>query len=57
LGQTSYVAQIFSLYRYFIETTATDIDMLLQVLLQFYNNNDFAVISDVIVLFCPLLDD
>jgi len=31
--------------------------MLLQVLLQFYNNNEFAAISDEIMLFSPLLDD
>jgi len=31
--------------------------MLLQVQLQFYNNNGFAAISDVIMLFCPLLDN
>jgi len=28
LGQNFLAAQFFSLYRYFIETTATDIDML-----------------------------
>jgi len=47
---------VFSLYRFFIET-ATDIDMILQVLLRFCNNNGFLAISDVIMLFCPLLDD
>jgi len=47
----------FFLCRYFIETTTADIDMLLQVLLQFCNNNRFAAISDVIMLFCLLLDD
>jgi len=31
LGQTFLTAQFFSLYRYFIETTTADIDMLLQV--------------------------
>jgi len=31
--------------------------MFLQVLLQFCNKNGFAAISDVIMLFCPLLDD
>jgi len=57
LGQTFLAAQFFSLYRYFIKTTRTDIGMILQVLLQFCNNNGFAVISDVIMLFFPLLDD
>jgi len=31
LGQTFLVALFFSLYRYFIETTATDIDIVLQL--------------------------
>ena len=31
--------------------------MPLYVLLQFCNNNGFAAISKVIMLFCPLLDD
>jgi len=31
--------------------------MLLQVLLHLCNNNGFAMISDVIILFCPPLDD
>jgi len=43
-------------YRYFIETTTTDIDMRLQLLLQFCNNNGFAAIYDVII-FCLLLDN
>ena len=47
----------FSLRRYFIETTTTDIDMLLQVQLQFCNNSGFVATSDVIMLFCPPLDD
>jgi len=41
LGQTFLATQFFSLYRYFIETTTTDIDVLLQVQLQFGNNNGF----------------
>ena len=56
LGQNFLAARFFSLYLYFIETT-TDIDLLLQVQLQFYNNNRFVAISDVNMLFCPLLDD
>jgi len=51
LGQTFFAAQFFSLYRYFIETTTIDIDILLELLLQFCNNNGFAAISDVIMLF------
>jgi len=47
----------FSFHRYFIATTTTDIDMLLQVLLQFCNNSGFAAIFDEIMLFCPLLDN
>ena len=47
----------FSLHRYFIETTTTDTDMLLKVLLQFCNNCEFAEIFHIIMLFCPLLDD
>jgi len=39
LGQTFLAAQFFSIHEYFCETTTTDIDKLLQVLLQFYNNN------------------
>jgi len=31
LSQNFLAAQFFSLYRYFIETTTTDIDMLLEV--------------------------
>jgi len=47
----------FSIHQYFIETTTTGIDKLLQVLLQFCNNSGFVAISDVIMLFCPKLDD
>ena len=54
LGQT-FLATVFSL-QHFIETTM-DIDMLMQVKLQFCNNSEFIVISDVIMLFCPLLDN
>jgi len=57
LGQTVLAAQFFSLHRYFTETTTADIDMLLQVLLQFCNNSGFAAIFDIIMLFFPLLDD
>jgi len=57
IGSNFLAAQFFSLYRYFIETTTTDIDMLSQCLLQFYNNCGFAWIFDIIMLFCPLLDD
>jgi len=35
----------FYLCQYFIETTTTYIDMVLQVLLQLYNNNEFPAIS------------
>jgi len=56
LGQTFLAAQCFPLHGYFIETTTTDFDMLLQVLLQFCNNS---AIFDVMMLFYPqgLLDD
>jgi len=57
LGQTFLAAQFFSLHRYSIETTTIDLDMILQVLLEFCNNSGFAAIFDVIMLFCPLLDD
>jgi len=33
MGQTFLAAGFFSLYRYFIETTTTDIDVRLQILL------------------------
>jgi len=57
LGQT-FLQHSFALkYQYFIETTTTDIDMLLQVDLQFCNNSRFIAISDIMMLFCPLLDD
>ena len=57
LGQNFLAAEFISLHRYFTETTTTDIDMLLQVYLQFCNNNGFVASSGVIMLFCPLLDD
>jgi len=57
VGSTFLPTQFFSLYRYFIETASIDIDMLLQVYLQFCNNNGFVAISDVIMLLCKLLDD
>jgi len=57
LGQNFLAAEFISLHRYFIETTTTDIDMLLQVYLQFCNNSGFVATSGVIMLFCPLLDD
>jgi len=57
VGSNFSCSTVFSLYPYFIETTTTDIDRLLHVLLQLCNNNGFAVISHVIILFCPLLDD
>jgi len=57
LGQILLAVQVFPLYRYFIETATADIDMLLHVLLQLSNNDGFVVICDVIILFCPLLDD
>ena len=49
---------VFSLYRNFIETTATRIDMLLQVWLQVCNNHGFVAISDARrnSVVCPLLD-
>jgi len=40
---------VFSLYRYFIKATTTDIDMLLQVWLQFCHTNEFIATSDVIL--------
>jgi len=57
VGSNFSCSTVFSLHRYFIETTTTDLDMLLQVLLQFCNNSGFAAIFDVRMLFCPLLDD
>jgi len=56
LGQT-FSSTVFSLRRYFIETATAGIDMLLQVLLHFCNNDGFAAISDVLITFCPLLND
>jgi len=56
LGQ-NFLAAVFSLYRYVVKTATTDIDMLLQVYLQFCNNNGLIAISDVITLLCPPLDD
>jgi len=56
LGQSFVAAGFFSVYRYFVETATTDIDMLLQVWSQFCNNSRFIAISDIIMLFCPLLD-
>ena len=53
-----FCSTVFSLkYRYFTLTTTIDIDMLLQLLLQFCNNSGFIAISDIIMLFFPLLDD
>ena len=57
VGSTSLAAQFFSLHRYFIETRTTNIDMFLQVQLQFCKNNGFVAISDIIIFFCPLLDN
>jgi len=57
LGQTLLAAQFFPLYQYFVETTTADIGMLLQVLLQFCNNNESVAIYEVIILVFPLLDD
>ena len=48
---------LFSLYRYLIETTTTDMDMLLPVYLQFCHKNRLFAISEVKMLLCPLLDD
>jgi len=42
VGSNFSCSTVFSLYQYFIETTTTDIDMLLQVWLQFCNDNGFA---------------
>jgi len=50
LGQTYLTAQFSSLHRYFIETAATDIHMLLHVQLQFCNNSGFVVTSGVIIV-------
>ena len=52
LGQTCSI--VFTQYRNFFETTTTNICMFL---LQFCNDNGFAATSDVIMLFCPLLDN
>jgi len=49
-------SKFFSLHRYFIETTTTDIDMLLEVYMQFCIKGGFAATSGI-KLFCPLLDD
>ena len=57
LGQKFLAAEFFPLHRYFIETTTTEIDMLLQVKLQFYNNHGNVATSGVIMLFCPPQDD
>jgi len=54
LGQVHLAAQFFS-HQYFIQTTTTDFHMFLQFLVQFYNYSGFVAISDVIMLFCPLL--
>ena len=56
LGQ-NFLASLFSLYRYLIETTTTDMDMLLPVYLQFCHKNRLFAISEVKMLLCPLLDD
>jgi len=45
VGSNFSCSTVFSLYRYFIETITTDIDMLLQVLLQFCNNIGVAAIT------------
>ena len=47
---------VFSFYRYFIATATTHSGMLLQVQLQFCNNNGFVAISEVTMLLCPLPD-
>jgi len=46
-----------SLYRYFTETTTTDLNLFLQVVLQFCNNSGLVATSCITMLFCPLLDD
>jgi len=57
LGQNFLATKLFFLYQWFINTTTTDIDMVLQVLLQFYKYHGFIAVSDVTMLFYPLLDD
>jgi len=44
LGQI-FLTVVFSLCRYFIESTTTDNDMLMQVQLQFCNNNGFGFVA------------
>ena len=56
VGSKFSCSTVFSLYWYFIETTTTDTDMLLQVLLQFCNNGGFAANFDVIMLFCGQIE-
>jgi len=56
LGQIYLAAQFFS-HQYFIETTTIDFDIFLQFLVQFCNYSGFVAISDIIMLFCPLLDN
>ena len=46
LRSNFFAAQYFSLHRYYIETTTTDIDKHLRVQLQFCNNSGFIAISD-----------
>jgi len=46
-----FLQQFFFLHQYFIETTATDSDMLLQVWLQFCSNGGFVATSGIIMLF------
>jgi len=54
VGSNFSCSTVLFLDRYFIKITKADIDMLLQVLLQFCNDNGFAAISDVIMLFRSL---
>ena len=46
VGSNFSCSTVFSLYPYFIETTTTDIDVRLQVQLQFCNDNGFTGCCD-----------
>jgi len=47
-------SKVFFHYRYLIKVTTTDLDMFLQVQLQFWNSNGFVATSDVIICFSPI---
>jgi len=57
VGSNFLGSTVFFIYQYFIETITIDIDKFLQALLQSCNNDGFAAIFELIILFCPLLND